>query len=154
MSQTPLWICPDCGRDFANRNQTHTCAGPDSELEHHFRGKPPEIRRLFDTFVERVRTLGPVTVLSQKTRIAFHVRMSFAQLTPKQGWIDGHLVLAERHDGPMFRKVTTFSPRNHLHEFRLNGEGDLTPAFIERLAEAYAVGRQEHLKRPAPKPGR
>jgi hypothetical protein len=113
MSDAPLWICPHCGRDFANRNQTHTCAGPESELERHFRGKPVEIRRLFNAFVEQLRGLGPVTVLPQKTRIAFHVRMSFAQLTPKQGWIDGHLVLAERHDEPMFRKVTTFSPRNH-----------------------------------------
>jgi len=21
-----MWRCPDCGRTFANRNQTHTCA--------------------------------------------------------------------------------------------------------------------------------
>jgi hypothetical protein len=30
----PLWECPACGRLFANRNQTHTCASPHALDEH------------------------------------------------------------------------------------------------------------------------
>ncbi len=145
----PLWTCPDCGRGFANRNQSHACRTGD-DLDHHFQGKTAEIRRLFDAFVAQVEALGPVKVLPQKTRIAFQARMSFAQLTPKQGWIDGHLVLAERHNDPCFHKVWTVSPRNHVHEFRLASEADLTSALLARLAEAYAVGEQKHL---APRDG-
>ena len=144
MARAALWTCPDCGRAFANANQTHTCR-PLGELDAHFRGKPPAIRATFDAFLAALEELGPVKVLPQKTRIAFQTRMSFAQLTPKQGWIDGHLVLAERHDGAGFRRVTTYSPRNHTHEFRLASPADVTAALKRYLAMAYAVGDQKHL---------
>src|SRR5438093_13003414 len=113
----PLWRCPDCRREFANRNQSHSCGR--YTLRRHFEGKDPGIRRMFDAVVETIRRVGPVRVLPEKTRIAFQVRMSFAQLTPRQKWIDGHVVLARRLESRRFRKVETFSPRNHLHVFRL-----------------------------------
>ena len=146
--EQPLWRCPRCDRQFANRNQTHTCGL--HSLESHFVGKPPAIRALFDELVGVLEACGPVTVLPEKTRIAFQVRMSFAQVTPKRGWIDGHLVLAERLDSPAadrrFRKIETFSPRNHVHHFRLFDPRDLDPQFRAWLKEAYAVGEQRHLE--------
>jgi hypothetical protein len=139
----PLWICPACGRSFANRNQSHACGR--HSLEPHFEGKPPEIRALFDAFVARLEAIGPFEMLPQKTRIAFHVRMSFAQLTPKRGWIDGHLVLAAPTPRPFVRRIETISARNHVHFFRLESEADLTPAFVALLHAAYQVGEQKHL---------
>ena len=98
--------------------------------------------------VTAIRAIGPVRVLPEKTRIAFQVRMSFAQVTPRHGWLDGHLVLARRIDHPRFRRVETFSPRNHLHVFRLHQPADIDEQFREWLAEAYLVGDQQHLTRP------
>jgi hypothetical protein len=149
-SQRPLWTCPKCDRSFANRNQNHACARHD--LDHHFRGKPAEIRALYDAFVAALRDNGPVTILPEKTRIAFQTRMSFAQVTPKQAWIDGHLILARRIEAPLFRKVETFSPRNHLHAFRLRSPKDLTTELRACMAEAYRVGCQEHLAASRAKP--
>lgn len=141
----PLWRCPACRRWFANRNQSHACSR--FTLQHHFRHKPPAIRALFDEVVAAVRTLGPVRILPEKTRIAFQVRMSFAQVTPRRGWLDGHVVLARRLDHPRFTRVETFSPRNHLHAFRLRTLDDVDREFRSWLAEAYRVGRQQHLRR-------
>ena len=137
-----MWRCGKCGRSFANRNQTHACGRHD--LAHHFAGKPPEIRALYDAFVRAVKRCGRVTVLPEKTRIAFHVRMSFAQVTPRRKWLDGHLILARLVDDERFTNVETFSPRNHLHAFRLRHERELDERFHELLAEAYAVGEQKH----------
>jgi hypothetical protein len=139
----PLWRCRTCGRAFANRNQSHACGR--HTLAAHFRGKPPAIRALFDQVLAAVRAIGPVRVLPEKTRIAFQVRMSFAQITPKRGWLDGHVVLARRLDHPRFRSVQTFSPRNHLHTFRLAVPADIDDDFRAWLAEAYRVGDQQHL---------
>jgi len=144
-----LWRCPACRRRFANRNQSHACGR--YTLAHHFRGKPPAIRALYNQVLAAVRAVGPVRVLPEKTRIAFQVRMSFAQVTPRQRWIDGHVVLARRLEHPRFRRVETFSPRNHLHAFRLSGPDDIDDEFCAWLAEAYRVGAQEHLKKT---PGR
>lgn len=99
--------------------------------------------------VGALRAIGPVRVLPEKTRIAFQVRMSFAQVTPRQKWLDGHLVLARRLEHPRFRQVQTFSPRNHLHVFRLTRLEDVDAEFRGWLREAYRVGEQRHLDRPA-----
>ncbi|HET7248969.1 MAG TPA: DUF5655 domain-containing protein [Gemmatimonadales bacterium] len=93
-----LWICPRCRRRFANRNQSHACGRHD--LAHHFQGKDRRIRALYDAVRRAVARCGPVTVIPEKTRIAFQARMSFAQVTPRTRWIDGHVVLARRLPHP------------------------------------------------------
>jgi hypothetical protein len=138
----PLWLCPRCGRSFANRNQTHACGC--HALEAHFHGRDPEVRRIFDAFLKMLESFGPVEVLPEKTRIAFHVRMSFAQLTVRRRWVLGHLVLARRAEDPLFTKVETFSPRNHTHHFRLERAEEVA-RLRDYAREAFAVGRQEHL---------
>lgn len=141
-SQKPLWPCPACGRAFANARQPHVCGR--YALDDHFTGKPPLVRDIYDAFLAMLEELGPVTVLPEKTRIAFQTRMSFAQLTVRRHWVLGHFVLARRAEEPVFTKVETISPRNHVHHFRLEAPGDV--AQLRDFAyEAYAVGRQEHL---------
>ena len=143
MQQSPLWRCKKCGREFANRNQSHACGR--YHLADHFRGKPPEIRALFEHVVAALRTIGPFRILPEKTRIAFQVRMSFAQVTPRQKWLDGHVVLARRLEHPRFCRIATFSPRNHMHAFRLTQANEIDADFRAWLAEAYRVGEQRHL---------
>jgi len=145
MSDRPLWTCERCGRVFAIRNQSHACGT--HSLEHHFEGKAPAIRALFDAVVAVIQDIGPVRILPEKTRIAFQVRMSFAQVTPRKNWLDGHVVLARRLENPRFRKIETFSPRNHLHAFRITTAEEIDDEFKAWLAEAYEVGEQKHLKR-------
>ena len=139
----PLWRCAACGRAFANRNQSHACGT--HGLDPHFEGRSPRVRAIYEAFLALLEEFGPVTVVPEKSRIAFQVRMSFAQLTPRREWVNGHFVLARRVEDPLFTRIESFSPRNHVHAFRLDD-----PADVEKLrayaAEAYAVGRQEHLR--------
>ena len=141
-----MWVCPRCGRTFANRNQTHTCR-PLVDLDQHFAGKDPAVRQAFDAVLASVRALGPVTVLPETTRIALHVRMSFAAFVARRHWLDGHVVLARRLDHPRFRRVEEYSARNVLHAFRLLGPDDVDADVRSWLAEAYRVGQQKHLRR-------
>jgi hypothetical protein len=145
MSQ--LWVCGQCGRAFANRNQVHTCA-PLGDLDRHFAQASPVVRAIFDRIVAVVEAVGPVRVLPEKTRIALQVRMSFAAFTPRRRWLNGHLVLARRVDSPRFQRVEVYSPRNVLHAFRLTGPQQVDAEFAGWLAEAYRVGAQEHLRPP------
>jgi len=140
MSRGPLWQCSRCGRRFAHPNQSHACGRYD--LAHHFNRKSPEIRALFDEVVAAIRQIGRVRVLPEKTRIAFQVRMSFAQVTPKSRWLDGHVILARRLEHPRFRRIETISPHNHAHSFRLASRREVDRRFKSWLAEAYQVGEQ------------
>ena len=135
----PLWRCEACGRTFANRNQTHTCA-PLGDIDRHFSGTDPAVREIFDRILAAVEAVGPVSVLPEKTRIALHVRMSFAAFTPRRRWLTGHLVLARRVESPRFTRIETYSPHNVLHAFRLNSPSEVDGEFTGWLLEAYRAG--------------
>jgi hypothetical protein len=60
--------------------------------------------------------------------------------------LKGHLVLARRCPSRRIEKIETYSPRNHVHVFRLRSEEDLDTHFQVLVSEAYKVGRQEHLE--------
>ena len=102
---------------------------------------------LYRELLARVRRCGPVTVLPEKTRIAFQVRMSFMAVAPRQMHLIGHFVFARRVPSPRFQKIETMSPRNHVHHFCLERPDELDAEFEGWIREAYAVGRQEHLER-------
>jgi hypothetical protein len=138
----PLWRCEACGRSFANVNQSHACGR--HMLETHFQGRSPKVRAIFDAFRAMLEGFGPVIVLPEKTRIAFQVRMSFAQLTVRRDWVLGHLVLARRAESAFFTRIETISPRNQVHVFRLDHVSEVA-ALRDHAREAYAVGRQDHL---------
>jgi hypothetical protein len=138
-----LWRCPVCGRGFANRNQSHSCGK--YNLDAHFAGKDASIRKLFQTFLALLRRFGPIIVLPEKTRIAFQARMSFAALSVRRSYLVGHFVLARRLEHPRFLGIQTISPRNHVHQFRLQSLAELDDEFAAWAGEAYAVGQQKHL---------
>jgi hypothetical protein len=143
----PLWRCPDCRRQFANRNQSHAC-GPRRTVASHFEDKSKTVRDIFKKLLTVAKKNGPVIVLPEKTRIAFQVRMSFAAFTVRQNWVDGHVVLARRLENPRFRRIETFSPRNHLLAFRFTSAEEIDAEVAAWFAEAYRVGQQRHLMQP------
>ncbi len=139
-----MWRCPACGRQFVNRNQAHSCGKYD--LESHFQHKPAEIRQLYEKFVSQVQLCGPVTILPEKTRIAFQVRMSFAAVQIQHTRIVGHLVLPRRHERPCFMRIDSISLSNHVHHFRIEKPEDLDEELRGFIERAYRVGQQEHLQ--------
>ena len=98
----------------------------------------PAVRAIFDKVLRVARRNGPITVLPEKTRIAFQVRMSFAAFVIRRDWVDGHVVLARRLENPRFRRIETFSPRNHLHAFRFDES--------VRSTAKYPPGWPKHIK--------
>jgi hypothetical protein len=140
----PLWRCAKCGRTFANPNQTHTC-GPLGDLDQHFVKRLPELRALFDALAKAVKACGPCEVLAEKTRIAFHRRMSFLSVYPRKDHLILGFVLAARDEHPRFESVQTFSPRNHLHNLRLRAVDEIDDDVRGWIRAAYDVGEQRHL---------
>jgi len=74
--------------------------------------------------------------------------MRFAALMPQKDALKGHVVLARRCASERFEKIETYSPRNHVHVFRLRSEDDFDETFRSFIGESYRVGRQEHIDGP------
>ena len=140
----PLWTCPDCGNEFVNRNNWHSCGR--WPLATHFEGKP-RARALFDRLREELERFGPVTVVSSKTRITFMTRVRFANVLVRRSYLRCGLWFTKRVDDPRFVKIERYSPRAWGHEFILRDESELTPALRHHLGEAYAIGQHDHLRR-------
>ena len=141
-----LWPCPNCGRHFANRGQSHTCR-PLGTVDDHFLGAEPHVRETYDRLVRLMGQIGAFVVLPEKTRIAFQVRMSYAALMPRRRWLDGHVVLSRRLESPRFRRIDAYSRHNVVHAFRLHAPAEVDGEVEAWLREAYAVGAQRHLRR-------
>lgn len=88
-----------------------------------------------------------MTVLSEKSRIAFHARMSFMAVSVQRTGLRGHFVFSAVHEHPRLGRVDTISRRNHVHHFRLCKPEDIDVTFTSWIAEAYRVGEQRHLDR-------
>lgn len=141
----PLWVCPKCGHKLVTTNMSHSCSN--YPLSYHFKGKDPIVRELFDRYLALVKTFGPVTVVSQKTRICFQVRVRFAGAVTRKHWLDCGLWLKRQVNHPFFYKTELYGKTDYVYRFRLTKAKDLRDSGLQRLLrEAYAVGCQEHLR--------
>jgi hypothetical protein len=142
----PLWRCPKCSRQFANRNQEHSCGK--YTVEKFLSGKGPEAKSLYRAFEKLVLSLGPILLAPAKTRVGFQARMIFAAVNQLTGSkLDAHVVLARALRCPRFTKIENISPRNHVHHFIIRDVRELDDEVAAWLREAYQVGLQQHLSR-------
>ena len=143
------WRCPKCGRRIPAKNAVHACR-PAVPVAEHFRGKPPEVRALYETVVAALKRIGRAQVDSTKTRIAFRLQTIFLELTPQAGGLRGCLMLPQPATNPTVFRVLSPSPRLHYHFFKLSEPRQIDTRFRRLLAEGFRVGRREHVKQPAP----
>lgn len=144
----PLWRCPRCGHRFVTARLWHSCSR--YTLAYHFAGKPRSLRALFNRYLATVRRFGPVTVIAQKTRICFQVRVRFAGARVRRRWLDCGLWLKRRAAHPLIYRVEDLLGRDFVHYFRLSDAHQLDRSLIALLREAYAVGCQRTMKPDRP----
>lgn len=142
-----LWICPSCGRSFVTRNMYHSCET--HTLTDPFRGRPATVQELFELVRRTVETIGPVTLVPYRDRVAFMVRVRFAGVKPSNRWLDVDFWLTRRIESSRFRRIETLSPYTHIHTVRVARPDDVDTELAGWLREAYAVGCQKHLRSPA-----
>jgi hypothetical protein len=142
----PLWKCPNCSRNFANRNQEHSCGK--YSVEDFLRGRTEKAVALYRAFEKLVLGLGTIRLAPAKTRVGFQARMIFAAVNRlSRDKLQAHVVLARRLESPRFTKIETISSRNHVHHFAIEEIDQLNAEVLGWLQEAYQVGMQKHLQR-------
>jgi hypothetical protein len=119
---------------------SHSCGH--HTIEEHFDGKRPEIREVFDALVRTVRSIGPVHVYAQKTRIVFQTRGRFVAVTPRKSHLGGHIWLKRSRPHPLVHRIDALG-RDFVHNFRLTPGKGMDEGFCDLLREAYSVGKQE-----------
>ena len=117
----PLWTCPKCGAKFVSANMSHSCGR--FALGALFARSEPHVFKLFQKLRTMVRACGRSTMIPQKTRVVFMVRMRFAGATVRKSHLRVGLIL-ERRLPPDARlvQIESFGPRCHGHYFMVEGQ--------------------------------
>jgi hypothetical protein len=130
----PLWTCPSCRRQFANRNQQHSCG--QFTVEQLLEGKPPEAVELFERLAEMIQGYGAVVVSPTKTRVLYKVRTVFASVGVSKGWLDVVFVLGRRLKHRRIKKAQEEYP-GIVHFLRVERAEDIDDDLAGWLEEAY-----------------
>lgn len=138
-----LWTCPDCGHRFTTRNMWHSCTS--FSLDHHFEGRAPLVRSTFDRLLEVIETFGEVTVIPQKTRIAFQAEVRFASCMTRKEWLIASLWLTRAATHPTLQRLEELGPTTFSHHFRLDSPESIDAALRDLIEESFAVGLRRHL---------
>lgn len=121
----------------------HSCAR--YPLAHHFRSKP-RARELFEHFRTALEEIGPVRLVSNKTRVGFMVRVRFAGVTSiRKDSLRCGMWLTRRVRSKRWVHEARVAPRCFIYQFEMRTPRDLTAEIRRYLREAYDVGCQRHL---------
>ena len=146
---TPDWICPNCGRPFNDKTQTHTC-GPHTVRQYLTR-RPTGAVKLYRRFAQLVRELGPVIIVPSKSDVLFQTRLTFAAVDRlTDAGLHGHVVLRRRLDHERFTKIEEVSALELVHHFVMRSVDELDDEVRAWLSEAYTAASDNAGAAPSP----
>lgn len=141
----PLWRCPKCGARLVTKNMWHSCGK--FTLKALFAHSDPNVLKVFKKFEQLIRSVGPVRVTPQKTRVVFQVRVRFAGAYPRKSYLLCAFALTRKITHPRLVKYEYYGPNWHGHLFRIESEDQFGDKFRQWVKEAYAVGEQRYLRK-------
>ena len=62
MNKIIVWQCPECGRDFKNKNQSHYCSNIPSTIDEYIAAQPEDLRPLLEKIRKTIRKAAPKAV--------------------------------------------------------------------------------------------
>lgn len=136
-----MWHCPDCGRQFASRNQWHSCV--ELALDEHLGRHSDRAVGLYRAVQVATEKCGEFRIHPQKTRIAFIARMTFAGATLASRWIDVSFIAPGPIDDSRIRRLELYGPTSFAHMVRIYGRNDIDGDLRDWLCEAWLRGTQE-----------
>jgi hypothetical protein len=138
MMMSSKWKCLECGREFANKNQWHSCVTMtvDDLLE----DKPENVGRTLKKLITEVKKLGDVTVDTVKTGINLGARAHFGMIFVQKSGINLEFELDRKIDDPRFAKVwPELMTGNYAYRVKLTKEEDVDKKLLGWLKKAYSL---------------
>jgi hypothetical protein len=136
-----LWTCPACGKRLVTRNMSHSCGA--HTVDQFMEGKGRQAWAFWERLQEMVGRCGPYTIVANKTRLEFMVRVRFAGMDAvSERGMSMSFWLKEQIESPRFRKVAHYGGRDWVYHLRLLALEDLDDEIQGWLCRSYDVGCQ------------
>jgi hypothetical protein len=131
------WTCPECGREFRNAGQVHTCETFDVDL--HFQKNRAVLRPVFDSLVEFIDQLGAVDTRVLRSEIVFAAGATFAGVKVRGASVELLLYLDHIDDEPPVERVHDVSRNRVIHQILLKSTEEITDRVRFLLNQAYCL---------------
>ena len=132
-----LWKCPRCGREFAKRNQWHSCAV--HSVDDHFGGKDPQLRDTFDALVSRLEDLRPFRVDAVKTSINLIGKHHFGGVAVPRRALRLGFMLDETVGSARIARAQGLGPNRVGHSVKLYSPDDVDEELLGWLRKAHSL---------------
>src|SRR5262245_44673287 len=134
----PRWTCPDCGRSFGRKNQSHGCA-PSSTVDDYFDGRPAVLRTAYNAIARHLATLEGVQVDPVSACVMFKRSRTFAEVRAKRDCLVLSFILSRVLDDERITKTLQLSANRTVHSVDIQRAGDVDRAVRDWLTESYAA---------------
>ena len=132
-----LWTCPECGRQFERRGQSHSCSV--FPLELHFAGKPAG-RLLYEKFKKAVKKqVGTFKIESLECCIHFVSTSTFVAVKIFKSKIQVDFSLADRIKGKRLKLAVQMSAHRYLYYVDIIREDEIDAELMGWIQMAYDI---------------
>ena len=136
-STSSSWKCPDCGREFARHNQSHSCDV--TNIDDHFQDKDPQRKATYEALIAELDSLGGFRVDAARTGIHLISRHHFGSMRVQKTALRLSFVLDDALDGPRFVRVEKVFPNSVNHTVRLVSPDDIDDELLNWLYRSFAL---------------
>ena len=137
-----LWVCPSCGKRFVARNMWHSCGT--HTVEAFMEGKSEAAWAYWDRLQKLVGECGPYSIVANKTRLAFMVRVRFAGMDAvSDKGMTFSFWLKDRIESPRIKRIEHYGGNDWGYHVRVERIDDLDDEVQGWLCMAYQVGCQQ-----------
>ena len=131
------WICPNCKKEFKNKNQAHSCAKVD--LKEHLKNKSPQVKATFDKLMRELGKLGKITINPVKTSIQVKATATFLSIIPRKDYMEIEFQLgSERDELPVYKNFR-ISKNRVLHFAILKDPQEVNTKLMNWLKKSYEL---------------
>ena len=129
------WACPNCGREFRNANQWHSCEV--HTPEDHLADLPEHIQGIYSAVLKAV---GKVRIDAVKSELILYSRSSaFAAIRPRRRFLRLDFRLDRRLASPRIDRVERISPNRIWNGVVLKGREEVDTELKRWLREAKSL---------------
>jgi hypothetical protein len=132
----PVWVCPECKRQFARTGQGHECA-PAMTIEEYFSTGPSFERPIYEAVMAGLDGIGPIHVEPVSVGIFLKRARSFCELRPMTRWVAACFGMPRTLRSSRISRKVIDAGRLKWHYVNVKSADEVDDELIGWLAEAY-----------------
>ena len=136
-----LWVCPKCKREFAKKNQSHSCVF--YPIEKHFRDKE-FAEALFEYLKKEIeQNIGPLKIESLPCCIHLVSNYTFGAVWALRDRIRIDFRLDHKIKSPKIYKELQISANRYLYYFDIKNKKEINKQLLGWIKEAYKLNEKD-----------